>query len=402
MHRTVVHSIKITQLRLPLRADSVDPYDTASPPAAAGHSEPVFVAVELQGGCVGFGEALPQPDRPGEDHDAVLDAIQYTLGPALLDFGADSFPLAAEQIEHLPWHDERGQAIVAARTAVELALLDACLKHFGRSLDDLVAWMGLPGFGKPGSRGSLRYTAELPAGSLAQLRRRLRWQRWGGYRDFRLPVGQPGDAARLAEVRRQVGSALDRGTARLHLDAQGRWSKDDAIAWLSDHRDLPLASVEQPLAPQHVEDGLVLHDLFDVPIVQDESVVTLEEAEHLVEHRLAAGLHLRIGKCGGLLPTLRLVALARRHHRHVVLSHSRGETSLLAGATLRLVELCPQTWRLEGGAACQALLVDPARRRLRPGWAGRLPGLDPSTWGVDVDIGRVEALSTGPPVVMKL
>ena len=176
-------------------------------------ADPVVVAVELTNGIVGYGETSPRPYVTQETVESVVQAIQTTFIPILIGFHAESFPEALEAIEALPCHDDEGRPVPAARAAVELAMLDASLRAYRRDMDAVVQWMGLPGFGSPGSTNQIRYSGVLASDELAAILRQLRLMYWGGLRHFKLKVGTPGDRQRLERACRYLRRPLAKGRA---------------------------------------------------------------------------------------------------------------------------------------------------------------------------------------------
>ena len=96
--------------------------------------------------------------------------------PHLVDFRPTSFVEALELIEELPTQVE-GRVVTAARAAVELALLDLAGQAFKRRLADVAGWMGLPGFGTPGCRPTVRYSGVVIGRTRRKLQNFLRLQR---------------------------------------------------------------------------------------------------------------------------------------------------------------------------------------------------------------------------------
>jgi muconate cycloisomerase len=392
----VVYRFSVFPLSIPLRRTRI----ASSCPTEA--VRPVVVAVELTNGTVGYGETLPEAEVTGETVETVVDAVKNVFVPFLTEFHPPSFPAALEAIESLPWRDAGDGLIPAARAAVELALLDATMRRFRRDIDAVVQWMGLPGFGSPGSLRDVRYSGVLAADGLGATLRTVRRMYWRGLRHFKLEVGFPGDRQRVERVAGYLRRAIAKGRADLRVDVCGRWSKDQAIDWLKDAAHLPIAAVEQPLPKGAEEDLPVLADLFDVPLMHDESLVTIDDGHRLIELGVADGFNIRISKCGGLLPSLRLAALARRGNTRVQLGFAPGETSILSAAGLRFLEVCPTVTWAEGCLGRLLLKRDVLAKGLRLRYGGRPPQLKDRGLGVEVDGDRLASLCDRRPVVLNL
>lgn len=396
MTAVIVHSINLFSVAIPIRRSVA--YSTAE----GGTVSPIVVAVELRNGIVGYGEIVPHCDVIDGSADPVSATLRDVFLPVLLDLSATSFPEALEAIEALPWRNGANHLVAAERASLELALLDAAMRTFHRGIDDVASWMGLPGFGSPGSVRQVRFSGVLAAASVKSTLRRLRTMYWRGLRTFNLKVGFDGDSARLKRVAAYLRRPLANGRASIRVDAEGSWSKDDAIEWLSDAATVPLAAVEQPLARGQEDDLRVLRDLFTIPIIHDESLVTIEDGRRLIDLGLTDGFNIRIGKCGGLIPSLRLAALARRADVRIQVGCAFGETSILSAAALRLLQVCPGVAWADG--RCDQFLphADFVVKGLRFGYGGRLPLLPGPGLGIDVDPHRLRRSCIDKPVTMSL
>jgi muconate cycloisomerase len=367
-----------------------------------GFSDVIVPAVQLGDGAIGHGETVPRLHVTGETPASVVEDLRDSLAPVVAGFRPESFPQALDAIESLPWRNRHGRLMPAARAAMELALLDAYTRHFGRGVDDIVQWMGLPGFGTPGSLHKVRYGGMLATRSPRAVMRETRVMYYWGLRDFKLQVGMPGDRDWFGRVARYLRRPMAGGRVTLRIDANGAWNYEQAEAWLERADFVPLSAVEQPL-PRGQERHLVrLRDRLDAPLVHDESLVTLEDARRLLDMKVADGFNIRIGKCGGLLPSLRIAALARREDVILQLGWSLGETSILAAAGVRFLQVVPGVLWADGCGGRNLLGGDITRHPVRFRYGGRPPDLPPEGLGVHVDVAQLNALCSEPPVKMNL
>ncbi len=388
MSTSAVKSVAVHQLSIPLRREVSH---------AASHrrvSEPIVVSIELNSGVVGYGETLPRPYVTGESNQSVARAIERIYCPLLLEAHPPSFPDALELIDALPWRDGNGQEAPAARAAIELAMLDVYARHFRRPISECVGWMGFSAFGSPGSARTVRHSGVLTAADVPRCVRTLRMLWWYGLTDFKLKVGDAGDRERLRAVAHYLAGSLATGRATLRLDANGAWSLADAVDRLGAWRDVLIESVEQPLAKGDEQSLTDLKSCVHQPLMYDESLVTMADAERLVGLQVADGFNIRISKCGGLLPSLRLAYFARKHGITVQLGCMVGETSILSAAGRRFLEVVPSVRSVEGSFGSFLLLEDIVRRPLRFGYGGRVRPLSDAGLGVEVDAGKLASLST--------
>jgi muconate cycloisomerase len=233
----------------------------------------------------------------------------------------------------------------------------------------------------------------LATASFAKMKKHARLYWWYGLQDFKLKVGLADDDARVRWLARYLGSALGAGGATLRLDANGAWSLDEAIYRLSRWKDIPIAAVEQPLAKGDEQALGELRASVRPTIYLDESLVTLADGKSLVETGGVGGFNIRLSKCGGLMASLRLAALARRNGVGIQLGCMVGETSILSAAGRRFLELVPDVRFVEGSFGGLLMRDDIVRRSLRFGFGGRVQALPGYGWGVDAGSERLDALS---------
>lgn len=165
---------------------------------------------------------------------------------------------------------------------------------------------------------------------------------------------------------------------------------------------MPLAALEQPLARGQEDDLLVLRDLFGIPIIHDESLVTIEDGRRLIDLGLADGFNICVGKCGGLIPSLRLAGLARRADVLIQVGCTPGETSILSAAALCLLQVCPGVAWADGRCDPFRPPADFVVKGLRFGYGGRPPRLPAHGLGIDIDPYRLRRSCIDKPVTINL
>jgi muconate cycloisomerase len=396
MAATAIQRIEISPLAVPMRRKVSH---AASQRTVA---DPIIVRVELQNGVTGYGETLPRPYVTGETVASAIEALRGPLVDHALGVHPSSMSQALESIDALPFTDEAGNSFPAARAALELAMLDAYCRAFDKPIADITGWAGLAGFGTPGSRPGMRFTGVLASNTLPSMQRTLRLMWWYGLRHFKLKVAEAGDTERLQWAWSYLRRPMEAGLATLRIDANGGWTKDEAIERLADWQSIPFFGVEQPLAKGREDEVPILKDLMDVTLIHDESLVTMDDAIRLQEAGVADALNIRISKCGGLLPALKLAAFARRHNILIILGCMVGETSILSAAGLRFLEMTPGVSHVEGCFGSRLLSADVVARPLCFRYRGRPPATQSAGLGVTVEPERVAALCVNGPIRLDL
>ncbi len=395
MNRSQVACVTLYPLAIPLRK----PFKHAA--KVRETADPLVVEVELADGTLGYGETLPRPYVSGETVESAVAAVAETLVPELLTVRPESFAEVLERIDALPDKDEEGRIIAAARCGLELALLDAYSQHFKRPLSEAVGWLGLPGFGPPGSLGQVTYSGVLSADEPSRLRKSLRKMRWFGLRDFKLKVGFEGDVERVRAVADYLGKGLQ-GKLSLRLDANGGWTLAQAIERLTLVKDEVIQCVEQPLPKEFDHQLPDLKKAVATALLHDESLVTMADAERLHQLGVADVFNIRISKNGGFLAALRLAGFARRRGIRYQLGCMVGETSILSAVGRRFIEYVPNILFAEGSYGRFLITGDVADPPVQFGCGGKCTTLSGLGWGLDVERSQLTKFAPAGPVRLPL
>jgi len=365
------------------------------------YADPLVVQVELSDGTLGYGETLPRPYVTGETVESVIETISQMMLEELLAFRPGCFADALEQINALPDRDESGVVVNAARAAVELALLDAYSRHYHKPLSEAVGWLGLAGFGPYGSIRQIRFSGVLSGDDRAKLKNSARKMWWFGLRDFKLKVGYEDDLERIRAVADYLGRSL-KGSATLRLDANGGWTLQQAIEKLQEVQDLSISCIEQPLKPSNDEELAKLKEAVHCRIMHDESLVTFDDAQRLIQLGVADGFDIRISKNGGFLPSIRLAHMARKNYIIYQLGCMVGETSILSAAGLRFLENVPGIQFAEGSYGRFLLADDIVSHPVNFGWGGKPKSPAGLGWGVNVQPARLKQYLVGKEIELPL
>ena len=372
--------------------------------ASRDTADPVIVSLSAAAPYahhVGYGETLARAYVTGETTESVVADICTHFCERLATAAPATFVEALELAESLPSELE-GRIVTAARAAVELALLDLCCKAFQRRPADITGWMGLVGFGPPGCLRSVRYSGQVVGSTQEKLTSRLRWQRWYGLRDFKLKVATDGWEERLVWAHRALRGPIERKAATLRVDANAGWSLSAAAEAAPLLEQCGVCAVEQPLPESMDADLPYLAEQMSCDVMADESLLTLQDAQRLIEGRGVQVLNIRIAKNGGLMPALRIARLALSAGLDVQLGCLVGETSILTAAGLAFLECCPRVRFVEGAFGTFLLRRDITRRPIRFGYGGRVRPRPGYGFGVDVNATALESLAVDRPRVIQV
>ncbi len=270
-------------LRLTLR----DPFRIARSDHDAGHAV-TTVIVEVRDdrfpGLVGLGEGYP--DRfYGETADtiaAVLPFLVAAVGEPIPDSGGlnDANAAMDRAIAH---HG-------GAKCAIDIALRDLVGQVVGRSIRSMLD--------VPGEIPPTDFTLGLDEPAVVAERA----ARASRFPALKIKLGGASDLATLEAVR-----AVYAG--RLRVDANTGWQPDEAVALIPELERLGVELIEQPFPADRLDQLGWLQARSSLPIVADESAVTIRDLRGLVG--VVAGVNVKLAKCGGVGPARAMLAQAR-------------------------------------------------------------------------------------------
>ena len=377
-----IRSLDIFALAVPLRK----PFRTVD--LARTSSDNVVVRAELDDGSVGFGESLPRPYVTGETVDSCFDYLS-SLSDELARWNLPDFASVVETLWDLSENALDAPPSFAARCALELALLDAAMRRFGRSFHDIFSVLpDLRALHCP--RSVVRYGV---VASLDDPRRAWRTAlkyRLYRFKQVKVKVSDDprADAAALGTFRRFLGKSV-----AIRVDANGAWSLDEAVDRMNRLPAFGVVSVEQPLPRSDSARLAELRARVDIPVVLDESLVSRRDAMLAIDGRWGDIFNLRLSKCGGFLACLRLADLARRAGLACQLGCHPGETAILSAAGRHFACSVGPLTALEGSYDRHVLAANVIDGDITFGLGGKAPCLSGPGLGVSVNPQKLEALT---------
>jgi len=290
--------------------------------------------------------------------------------------------------------DERGCRGNAARCGLELALLDAYGKHFGEPLSS-VARLLAPELYEP--RTHVRYSGAITSAAGRKVRFQA-WKMWFyGFRQLKVKVGIEGqdDVDRVRAIRRRVGKKMD-----LRVDANEAWTTRNVCACIGELKPFGISAVEQPLPHADSHALTEVRRAVGVPIMLDESLCSRADAERAVAIQSCDLFNLRLSKCGGFIPTLRLAEFARRHSLGCQLGCQVGETAILSAAGRHFAANVMDLRYVEGSYDRHLVREALGREDITFGWGGWAPALIGPGLGITIDPQALERVAARKEVLL--
>lgn len=373
-----ISQLTIRNTQIPLRWDFSPSHTTTR------MSNAIIVEVETESGIVGYGESCPRPYVTGETAISVWQDLSRSqaewIGRSFDDISAIR-SLIREELE--------SRIGLAARCALELALLDAWGKTQGRHLISLLG--GIP---KP----FLAYGGMIPLVPIALLKPLMgRFL----FQEIKIKIGRDlGDTLqRIARVQEMYGSEV-----HIRLDASSSWKPEDASSQISVLIRKGIRVFEQLFPPERDSEMKPLVETYgsQVCFMADESATSYQRIQRLLENGYCNGLNLKISKQGGIFNTLAILELADSYEVSCQLGAYLGETSLLTAAGIVVSTVAQGLIGYDSGLGSILLEQDLAKPALKVDSTGvieltdidGLPGL-----GLEIDKGVLERYSRSLPEV---
>ena len=354
-------------------------------------SDSVVVKVSLENGLAGFGEGCPRSYVTGETAESVFSVIQDSK-EKVASFSPANFAEALEILRSFRLDSEKKRPRLpnnnAARCALELALLDLSSKCFQRSFAEILETLLPQDVFQPPR--PVRYSAVISTGSLSKQITTALAMRLFGFRQIKVKVeDSENDAKKLRLLRRTLGKKKE-----MRIDINQAFSFDQAVRFFEGISDLQVAGVEEPLVGQELERLKELKVRFGLPLIADESLVTLEDARYLAEGDLMDIFDIRLSKCGGLMPSAAIIEFALKNGIGYGLGSHVGETGILSAAGRWLASSVAGLKFLEGSYDRFLLKENITFPDITLGYGGKAPPLSGLGLGVNVDEEALETVAT--------
>ena len=258
---------------------------------------------------VGYGEAAPD-EYYGENQETVLACIATFVG----NLGDDPFLIKdiMSRLDHLIGLNP------AAKAAVDMALYDLVGKMLNVPLYKL---LGL----NPAHTPHTSFTLGIDTPDNMRKKALLA----NDYPIFKVKVGTKHDLDNLKAIR-EVSSAT------IRVDANTAWTPKEAINMINALAPYNIEFVEQPIAPHDLTGLKLIRNNVPVPIIADESCVTLEDIPRLAE--CVDGVNFKLMKSNGITNVLKMIQVARAHNLRVMIG-CMIESSLAITAAAHLTPL---------------------------------------------------------------
>ncbi len=252
----------------------------------------VFLRVETNTKITGFGCAAPDLQITGETPESVLKAIREIVYPSIK--GSD--PLRRALLL------ERLASQLGSQSST-LAALDMAFHDIVGKVSGLPLWKLLGGFRD-------RIKTSVTIGILPEKETVDRAKAWitQGFKCLKIKGGKDvnEDIIRVRKVREAVGTHIE-----LRFDANQGFNLEQTLQFVEKTRACRLELIEQPTPTGHPDLLGQITSSVKIPIMADESLITLRDAFRLARRDLVDMVNIKLMKVGGIAVSRQINAVAR-------------------------------------------------------------------------------------------
>lgn len=265
-----------------------------------------IILLKSSSNAEGIGEAAPLPEFGSEsfdDDEQALETIQLKLKLDLNNL-VPSIEENLERFDHLP----------ALRSGIEQAILNLICMERKTTLSELFNKPVARNIGVNGIIGLLnKNEASIKAKELKA----------AGFRTIKIKAGRGNfedDFEIVKNIRDEIGKNI-----KLRLDANSKWTTNDAVGYLKQLEQFDIEYIEQPVSS--VDSFVEISRRTTIPLAADESLRGYNDAINIIKYNLAPVLILKPMMLGGLTTVMKIIDEAEKKNLKIVITSSF-ETSI--------------------------------------------------------------------------
>lgn len=281
------------RLDMPLAVPYTIAYETVS------HVSNIILRVSTDDGITGWGCAAPDLAITGETAEEVAESADGVIRDMLT--GACPFRLArimADLKEALPHAS-------SARAMVDMALYDIMARKAGIPLFKLLG----------GYRDSIATSITIGILPLEETLEQAHRHLSNGFFILKIKGGTDldEDVEKILKLRERFG-----GKFVLRFDANQGYSFEQSVSFIDRTRTAAIEIMEQPVS-RKTDDCLgQVTRAVDVPVMADESIITLKDAFRLASNDLIDMINIKLMKMGGIFESLHINSVAKANGMEVM------------------------------------------------------------------------------------
>lgn len=321
-------TIILREIQIPYKNEFITADNLASQKSLSA-----ILEIHTNKGIIGFGEACPRVQATGETIQSIRKDLSF-LEPILQNEEVFSILHLREKLTQ--WEKLGiGNATICA---FEMAWLDAWSKMMDLSLPKILD-ISLP--------DTLNYTLVipmLPPNRLIQLLKLIKH-----YRPSEIKLQVNNNRLQILENIHLLKMHFGKNIS-IRVDANGSWTLEEAKQLIPKLMRHSITTFEQPLPVFQTKGLKEITSQFgeSANISLDESLMSFQHVEYLLQNGIGNALNLKISKTGGIFRTLDIYHLAQQHGVPCQVGSYFGETNLMKNASILFAGLCKNLIAHEG------------------------------------------------------
>ncbi|GAB4489363.1 MAG: dipeptide epimerase [Raineya sp.] len=238
-----------------------------------------------------YGEAVPVPyyGHTAQEVKNSLDKLTDIIEQTELTDAPNFWQKVQAHLAHLP----------VAMCALDIAVYDYLAQ---KSQQPLYKYLGLE-WREDLPLSNFTISLDTPERMLAQMQRI-------NYPIYKIKLGSPKDLEIVTELRKH-------SQATFRIDANCAWNLEQAKSYIKQLENLQIELIEQPFPVEQWQEVEQLRRCTDIPIIADESCKVEADIEECKAY--FSGVNIKLAKCGGITPALRMIQKARKYNLKVMM-----------------------------------------------------------------------------------
>ena len=285
-------------------------------------SESIIVRLEFENGISGYGESTPRTYVTNEDCSTVVQVIQSFFSSILLSHEIHTIDDVEDVLNKLEGECLKKNILHynSALGAIDIALLDALGKLQKVPVTNFLGSI---------VREKALYSISIPFLHPQKIRELFFQLQKFKFKYVKILLGESEskNVKRVSLVRSLFGDNVD-----IRVEANGKWTFQQAVFNLEKLEKFNITAVEQPVAKDDIVGLQRLKTAIKIPIIVDESMCNLSDAKNLIEKEACDILNIKISKCGGLLRSRDIAHFAKSQNISCQMGAHVGETEILNAA----------------------------------------------------------------------
>jgi muconate cycloisomerase len=297
-------------------------YSFHSPHIHRIRADSIVVELQFNNNISGYGESAPRPYVTGETASTVADTIQDFFSNTLFRSEINSIKDVKRTLDALEREclDKNLNTYNSALGAIDIALFDALGKLQGAPVhhylgpivrEKISRSLPIPFLRDTIMRGLYPRIKELDPDSI------------------KIIMGdvEKDNIERVRMIRSLFGDHIG-----IRIEANGKWSTEQAISHIEKLKRFNISGVEQPVAAGDIGGLHEIRNKTGIPVIVDESMCNLSDAKKLIEAKACDIINIKISKCGGLLKSKEIRDFAESKNIRCQVGSHVGETDILGEA----------------------------------------------------------------------